>query len=68
MGSNVTRSASVARIKDSGEKTMAAATARGGEVLELAQSRIAPVLVMLTACEQQFKQAYTEDDIKHAPP
>jgi hypothetical protein len=37
MGSNVTRSASVARIKDSGEKTMAAATARGGEVLDLAQ-------------------------------
>ncbi len=66
MGSNVARSASVARIRESGEKTMTAATARGGEVLELAQTRIAPVLAMLTSCEQQMKQACAEDDLQHA--
>ena len=66
MGSNIARSASVTRIKDSGEKTMTAATARGGEVLELAQKRVAPVMAMLAACEQQLKEACTEDDIKHA--
>jgi hypothetical protein len=66
MGSNIARSASVARIKDSGEKTMAAATARGGEVLELAQKRVAPVMAMLATCEQQLSQACTEDDIEHA--
>ena len=66
MGSNIARSASVTRIKDSGEKTMTAATARGGEVLELAQKRVAPVMAMLATCEQQLKEACTEDDIKHA--
>jgi hypothetical protein len=66
MGSNVTRSASVARIKDSGEKTMAAATARGGEVLDLAQKHVASILGLLVTCEQQLKQACTDDDLQHA--
>jgi hypothetical protein len=45
---------------------MTAATARGGEVLELAQKRIAPVLATMAACEQQLEQARTDDDSKHA--
>lgn len=41
MGSNISRSASVERIHETAKKTMVAAQARGGEVLDLAQARIA---------------------------
>lgn len=66
MGGNVTRSAGVDRIKDSGEKTLTAARARGGEVASLAEARIAPAMSALEDNEKQLDQARADDDKKHA--
>jgi hypothetical protein len=45
---------------------MTAATARRGDVLAIAQKRIAPILAALADGEQQLNQARADDDARHA--
>jgi hypothetical protein len=45
---------------------MTASVARGGEILALAQTRVAPIVTALGDNEEQLKQVRTDDDAKHA--
>lgn len=66
MGTNIPRTASVERIHETAKKTMVAAQVHGGEVLALAQARIAASLGALDESEQQLQKAREADDAVHA--
>jgi len=66
MGSVIARTASVERIHETAQKALDASLARGGDILVLAQSRIAPVVAALSENEGQLKQARAADDARHA--
>lgn len=66
MGSVIARTASVERIHEAAQKALDASLARGGEILALAQARIATVIAALSENESQLKQARADDDAKHA--
>lgn len=66
MGSVIGRSASVERIREAAQKALDAALARGGEILAVAQTRIAPIITALGDNQVQLQQARADDDAKHA--
>jgi hypothetical protein len=66
VGSVIARTASVERIHEAAKKALDASVARGGEILTLAQTRIATVIAALSETEIQLKQARADDDAKHA--
>jgi hypothetical protein len=54
MGNVISRNASIDRILEAATKTLAMATARGGEVQSLAEARIAPLVAALDSNQRQL--------------
>jgi len=66
MAKVVTRSASTSRIKDAVSKTLINARARGGEIQNLAESRLGESASALETNEVQLNWAHAKDDAQHA--
>jgi hypothetical protein len=66
MGQVITGNASAARIMDVSFRTQTRATAHGGEVQTLVESRLGVLNAALTTVDQQLTEASAKDDAQHA--